>query len=199
MSGRLILASKSASRQAMLRDADVRYEAIPADVDEIAIKDSMLADGADSAGIALALAEAKALAISTLHPDRLVLGSDSIVSAGGRLFDKPVSRDDAAAHLRLFSGNPMRLDSAVALMRGGQTCHRISDHALLHVRTLSEAFIATYLDAEWPAISGCVGCFRIEARGVHLFEKTEGSHFTILGMPLLPVLAALRAEGILAA
>lgn len=189
----LILASKSASRRAMLDAAAVPYHAIPADVDEDAIK-ADLADK-DTGAIALALAKAKALAVSALHPDVLILGSDSMVVVDGRRFDKPVSRDDAAAHLRFFSGKVMELHSAAAFAKGGVIHSELVDRALLHVRPLEDAFVETYLDAEWPAISGCVGCFRIEARGVHLFDRIEGDHFTILGMPLFPVLKAMRDLG----
>ncbi|MCB2064505.1 MAG: Maf family protein [Novosphingobium sp.] len=187
----LILASKSASRQAMLRQAGVSFTALPADVDERALEADMA--GAAPADVALALARAKALAIENdVNP---VLGSDSLVEVDGRRFDKPGSRDEAEAHLRFFSGKEMRLHSAAALARGGQIVWEHGEIARLQVRQLSEGFIESYLDAEWPAVSGCVGVFRIEARGVHLFESIEGSHFTVLGMPLLSVLAALRDLG----
>ena len=191
----IILASGSASRRAMLEAAGVQFEVVVAPVDEGAIKARMLADGADAREIATALAEAKALAVSALYLDQLVLGGDSIVSVGGQLFDKPVNRDDAAEHLRAFSGQMMVLNSAAARARGGEIVDWRSDDAHLEVRALSDGFIADYLDAEWPAIAGCVGCFRIEARGVQLFEVITGSHFTVLGMPLLPVLEMLRAQG----
>ena len=187
----LILASKSASRQAMLRQAGVSFTALPADVDERALEADMA--GAAPADVALALARAKALAIE--NDGNPVLGSDSLVEVDGRRFDKPGSRDEAEAHLRFFSGKEMRLHSAAALARGGQIVWEHGEIARLQVRQLSEGFIESYLDAEWPAVSGCVGVFRIEARGVHLFESIEGSHFTVLGMPLLSVLAALRDLG----
>lgn len=193
----LILASKSASRRAMLEAAGVAHEAIPADVDEEAIKAELA--GQDTADIALALARAKALAVSATFPDRLVLGSDSMVEVDGRRFDKPVSREDAASHLRFFSGKVMSLHSAAVLARQGEAVAALADRALLHVRPLDDRFITAYLEAEWPAIAGCVGCFRIEARGVHLFDRIEGDHFTILGMPLFPVLRVLRDEGMMIA
>ena len=187
----LILASKSASRKAMLDAAGVAFEARTADVDERALE-AALGD-ATPAAIALALAQAKALAVPA--PDTLVLGSDSLVSVAGRRFDKPASRDDAAAHLRFFSGKVMELHSAAALARNGAIVWSHAAVAQLQVRPLSDAFIATYLDAEWPEVSYCVGVFRIEAMGVHLFEAIDGDHFTVLGMPLLPVLGALREHG----
>jgi len=192
----LILASQSASRRAMLDAAGVAHQAIPAHVDERAIE-AALAD-APAPDIALALAEAKALAVSAQHPGALVLGSDSLVVVGDRRFDKPASRDNAAEHLRFFSGKPMELHSAAALARDGAIVWRHADIARLHVRALSEDFIAAYLDAEWPEVSYCVGVFRIEALGVQLFERIDGNHFTVLGMPLLPVLGALREQGVLA-
>lgn len=189
----LLLASKSASRQAMLAAAGVKYEVRPAQIDERALEAGLA--GSTAAEVALALAAAKALAVSAAYPGALVLGSDSLVEVAGRRFDKPASREDAAAHLRLFSGRAMQLHSAAALARDGVLVWQHGEVAVLQVRTLSEAFIESYLTAEWPAVSACVGVFRIEALGVNLFESIEGSHFTVLGMPLLPVLAALRDHG----
>ncbi len=187
----LILASKSASRKAMLTAAGVAFEARAGHVDERAIE-AMLGDAPPPA-VALALAEAKALAIAV--EDALVLGSDSLVSVDGRRFDKPASRADAAEHLRFFSGKAMELHSAAALARNGAIVWSYAALARLHVRDLSEQFIADYLAAEWPDVSYCVGVFRIEALGVQLFDRIDGDHFTVLGMPLLPVMAALREHG----
>jgi septum formation protein len=177
----------------MLDAAGVAFESVPADLDERGLEDSLVA--ATPEAVALALAEAKALAVSRANPDRLVLGSDSLVEVDGRRFDKPVSRVDAAAHLRFFSGKTMQLHSAAALARGGDTVWRHGAIAKLRVRGLSEDFIESYLAHEWPAVAGCVGVFRIEDRGVQLFEAIEGDHFTVLGMPLLAVLGALRDLG----
>ena len=191
----LLLASSSAIRKAMLDAAGVDYQAMAAGIDEAAAKARL---GGDPEALALALAQAKAAAISAQHPGDWVIGSDSVVGVGGRLFDKPASRDDAAEHLRFFSGKPMRLVSAVALARGGASDWSHCDSATLHVRTLSEDFIADYLDREWPAVSYCVGVFRLEGPGVQLFSAIDGDHFTILGMPLLPLLGALRERAIIA-
>lgn len=190
----LILASRSASRQAMLAAAGIIYEARPADVDEDAVRSAM--GRADPGTIAQALADAKALAIAA-PPDALVLGSDSLVFCGGRRFDKPACRAEAAEHLRGFSGQRMVLHSAATLVRGGAVIWRHAAAASLQVIAMSQGFIDDYLDHEWPAVAGCVGVFRIEGRGVQLFESIEGDYFTILGMPLLAVLGALRAEGLL--
>jgi septum formation protein len=187
----LILASRSASRQAMLRDAGVAFRCEPAEIDERALEAELADD--PPAGIALALARAKALAI--VGADATVLGSDSLVVVEGRRFDKPGSREEAEAHLKFFSGRMMELHSAAALAQSGKIVWSCAEVAELSVRELSDAFIGAYLDAEWPAVSGCVGVFRMEACGVQLFDDVKGSHFTVLGMPLLPVLAALRNLG----
>ena len=191
----LILASKSASRRAMLDAAGVAYESIPADIDERAVEAGL--EGAAPAEIAEALAVAKAAAVAQHHPQALVLGSDSLVVAGGRRFDKPGSREEAAEHLRWFSGKVMELHSAAALVKNGGCEWSHASIARLQVRGLSDEFIAHYLDLEWPAISHTVGAFRIEGPGVQLFEAIEGDQFTVLGMPLLPLLAALREAGVL--
>ena len=179
----------------MLDAARVEYEAIAADIDERAIE-AKLADAEPSA-IAATLSLAKAKAIAALHPGTLVLGSDSLVAMNGKRYDKPTSRENAAQHLRAFSGNVMELHSAAALVRGNECVWSHASLAKLYVRELSVAFIEAYLDAEWPEISYCAGAFRIEAMGVQLFERIEGDQFTVLGMPLTPLLGALRKEGIL--
>ena len=189
----IILASKSASRRAMLDAAGVRYDPVPAAIDERAVE-SALAD-CTPGEIAEALSVAKAQAVAAINPGRLVLGSDSLVVCDGRRFDKPENREQAAEHLRFFSGRVMELHSGAALVRG-TTCEWAAvERARLHVRDLSDEFIATYLDAEWPEVSYCVGVFRIEGMGVQLFDAIEGDQFTVLGMPLLGVLAALRDLG----
>jgi len=191
----LILASKSASRGAMLQAAGIAFEMRPANVDERAIESHLT--GMPPGEIAAALAEAKALAADA--GEGVVLGSDSLIVVNGQRYDKPRTRDEAAAHLRAFSGQTMDLHSAAAIVRAGEVVWRNASRARLHVRELSEAFIDQYLDAEWPEVAHCVGVFRIEGRGVQLFDRIEGDQFTILGMPLLPVLGALREQGLLAA
>lgn len=191
----LVLASQSASRKAMLLAAGVAFEARAADVDERAIEAQLA--GADAPTVALTLAMAKALAGSEASPGTLVLGSDSLVEVEGRRFNKPRDLGEAADHLRYFSGKTMMLHSAAALARDGDLLWSHADRASLTVRPLSESFIAAYLAAEWPDVGACVGVFRIEGLGVQLFEKIEGSQFTVLGMPLLPVLGALREAGVM--
>ena len=188
----IILASNSASRKAMLEAAGVAFEARAGDVDERTLEAEM--EDADPAEIAQALAAAKATAVEAKG---LVLGSDSLVEIEGRRFDKPATREQAAEHLRFFSGKVMTLHSAAALARDGRIVWMGSDFARLKVRHLSEEFIEAYLDAEWPEVSYCVGVFRIEGPGVQLFDSIMGDQFTVLGMPLLQVLDALREEGAL--
>jgi septum formation protein len=196
---RLILASNSASRKAMLGNAGVPFIAEASGADEDAAKAALAEVGTSPRDTTDALAELKALKVSMRHPADLVLGSDSIVVLDdGTLLDKPETHEDAERHLRAMSGGTHRLISAAVIAEGGRPVWRHVDIAKLQVRALSDGFIRTYLDAEWPAIAGCVGCFRIEGPGVQLFARTEGSHFTILGMPLIPVLDFLRVRGILA-
>lgn len=128
-----------------------------------------------------------------------MIGSDSTVSVDGRRYSKPRDREEAAGHLRAFSGKIMLISSAVALARGGVVDWSHAETARLDVRALSESFIQTYLDEEWPEVGYCVGVFRMEGRGVTLFDRVDGNHFTILGMPLLPLLGALRDRGLMAA
>jgi septum formation protein len=189
----LVLASKSQSRRAMLDAAGISYDSIPADIDERAIEDGL--NGCSASELAEALSVAKAHAVSVQNAERLVLGSDSLVVCEGRRFDKPASREDAAEHLRYFSGKVMELHSGAALLRGDSCEWSHADCARLFVRELSEKFIQSYLDAEWPEVGYCVGVFRIEGRGVQLFDRMEGSQFTVSGMPLLPLLGALRELG----
>lgn len=188
----LILASTSAIRRHMLDAAGVEYAAEKPNIDESSVK-ARLTDAID---IAATLAAAKA---SSIAGDDWVIGSDSVVSVDGRLFDKPRDRREAAEHLRFFSGKTMLLSSAVALARGGRVDWQHAETARLLVRPLTEAFIRDYLDAEWPDVGYTVGVFRLEARGVQLFSTIDGDHFAILGMPLLPLLGALRERGLLPA
>ena len=193
----LILASNSQIRRSMLRAAGIEFEVRPPDIDESALK-ALLTDNRP-AEVARALAVSKAVDVSRSAGSDWVIGSDSIVSVNGERFNKPANRDEAAEHLQRFSSNLMQLTSAVALARSGNPQWTHAETATLQVRELSDAFIQDYLDAEWPAVGYCVGVFRMEGRGVTLFECVEGSHFTILGMPLLPLLGALRERELIPA
>lgn len=174
----------------MLECAGVACEARSSNVDEAAVKVRLR----EAEAVASELSAAKAMSIRSAG---WVIGSDSVVSVEGRLFDKPRDREEAARHLRFFSEKTMLLTSGVALAHAGAIEWRHVETARLEVRPLSEEFIDSYLDAEWPEVGYTVGVFRLEARGVQLFSAIEGDHFTILGMPLIPLLAALRDRGLL--
>ena len=187
----LILASTSPIRQQLLRQAGLEVVVLAPALDEAAVKQ---AHPGDAASLALRLAEAKALSVD--RPGALVIGSDSTLTVDGRGYSKPRDRAEAARHLAEFSGKEMILSSAAALARDGIVEWSRVDQARLKVRPLSPEFIQSYLDAEWPSVAYCVGVFRMEGRGVNLFEAVEGSHFTILGLPLVPLLGALRERGV---
>ncbi|MEY3623651.1 MAG: hypothetical protein RLZZ407_1210 [Pseudomonadota bacterium] len=194
----LILASQSAGRIAMLRAAGVDVEPCPALVDEDSIKTALMQSGAKPRDIADALAEAKALKISRKQPTAMVLGCDQILlSADGKIFDKPEDKDEARAHLAALSGASHRLISAAVICEQGKPVWRIVDSAQMTMRALSAAFIDQYVDTYWDEIRHCVGCYRIEAEGAQLFASVSGSQFTIIGMPLLPILDYLRVRGLL--
>lgn len=178
----------------MLEQAGVEFAVRPPEFDEDSVKRE---SGGDGEKLARRLAEGKAESIAAADKD-WVIGSDSTVSVDGARYSKPRDREEAAKHLRAFSGRTMLLSSAVALANQGRVDWAHADTARLHVRDLSESFIQSYLDQEWPEVGYCVGVFRMEGRGVNLFDRVEGSHFTILGMPLLELLAALRSRGLVA-
>lgn len=190
----LVLASTSPIRRTLLRNAGVQFRVVAPDVDEEQIKRG---HGGDDETLAVALAGAKALSVSKRETGAMVIGSDSLVSVAGQRFSKPRDVEEAADHLRFFSGKDMLLTSAVALAKDGKIEWAEAHTARLQVRRLSEAFIDDYLAADWPEVSYCVGVFRLEGPGVQLFERIGGDHFTVLGLPLLPLLSALRQRGLL--
>jgi septum formation protein len=177
----------------MLEQAGLRVDVRSPEFDEDAAKHELGVRGEE---LCQRLAEGKAASVMA-GAQNWVIGSDSTVTVEGRSFSKPRDREEAADHLRFFSGKTLLLSSAVALANQGKVDWSHGETARLHVRELSEEFIAQYLDAEWPDVGYCVGVFRMEGRGVTLFERVEGSYFTILGMPLLPLLGALRQRGIM--
>ncbi|WP_295446409.1 Maf family protein [Sphingorhabdus sp. EL138] len=194
----LVLASQSAGRIAMLSAAGVSVKAVPALVDEQSIKASLAEAGAKPRDIADALAEAKARKISRKMPTAMVLGCDQIcVGPDGYIFDKPQTPDDARAHLARLSGKVHRLISAAVICEQGEPVWRIIDTAQLTMRNLSPQYIDDYVETYWDEIRHCVGCYRIEAEGAQLFASVSGSQFTIIGMPLLPLLDYLRTRGLL--
>lgn len=183
----------------MLAAADVPFEPMAAGVDEDAAKASLCADGISARNLADALAELKALKLSRRFPDALVLGCDQVASLGDRIFDKPASRDESREHLQALRGETHSQTSAAVICEAGKPVWRHIDVAKLAMREFSDGFLDAYLDAEWPAIGGCAGGYRLEGRGAQLFARIDGSHFTILGLPLLPLLDYLRTRGIMAA
>jgi septum formation protein len=191
----LILASQSRARQALLTNAGIDFEAVPADVDERALQKT---SGLSAPGeIAALLARAKALSVSQQKPGKLVVGADQTLALGMRLFSKPANRMLAAEQLRALAGHSHELHSAVAVARDDKI---LFDHvavARMSMRRLGEAEIDTYLDEAGEAVTSSVGAYQLEGLGIHLFERIEGDHFTILGLPLLPLLAFLRSERLL--
>ncbi len=193
----LVLASSSASRQKMLTAAGVRFRSSAADLNEPALIADLWDKGADAAAIAMALAEQKAIMVSRRSPGELVLGGDSVLAFGAEIISK--CRDVAALRVLLqrLSGHSHQLISAAALARDGELVWRHAGTARLTMRKLSPAFLDAYLQQEGEAVLSSVGGYHYEGKGAQLFDHVEGDFFTILGLPLLPVLAALRAHGIL--
>lgn len=188
----LILASGSAARAQMLLGAGIPIVIEKPSVDERALESPLRAAGAGGAVIAAALAIAKAREVSLRHRGRYVLGGDQTLAVGEDLLSKPEGRAGAREHLRLLSGRAHQLHSAAVLARDGEVLCEVVDHATLTMRVLSEAFIEAYLDAAGEAILGSVGAYQIEGLGLHLFDKIEGQHATIMGLPLQGLLRALR-------
>ena len=195
----LVLASASKARRALLEAAGLEILTDPAAVDEAAVKASLASEGAGSADIALALAELKALRVSPRHPGLIVLGADQILECEGQRFDKPEDLAGARAQLRALEGRRHRLISALVALRDGQRLWHHCGEALLTMRRFSEAFLESYLAAAGPAVLGSVGAYQLEGRGAQLFTRVEGDYFTVLGLPLLPLLEFLRLQGELAA
>lgn len=191
----LVLASASRSRQTMLRDAGVSFVIDPADVDENAIKRKL--GGIDAATAAKTLAMVKAETVSLRHPEALVIGSDQILTCEGRWFDKPADRAAAKTQLMVLGGRSHELIAAVMVMRSGKPVWSHVDRALLVMRAFSEVFIDEYLDRIGADAFLSVGAYQVEGLGIQLFETIEGDIFTIMGMPLLPLLKFLRTEKVL--
>jgi septum formation protein len=191
----LILASQSRARQMLLGNAGISFEAVPADIDERAVqKNSGLTSPGEVAGL---LAREKALLVASKNPGRHVIGADQTLALGERLFSKPSGRAQAAEQLRLLAGNSHALHSAVAVARDGKIVFADVSIATMTMRHLSDSEISAYLDTAGEAVTSSVGAYQLEGLGVHLFERIEGDHFTILGLPLLPLLEFLRRERLL--
>lgn len=194
---RLVLASKSAARRAMLEGAGVPFAVEVAEVDEAAVKATH--DPADAAGLAEELARVKALAVSRRDPEAWVLGADQTLAFDGDLVSKAGSLAAARARLAAMRGRTHHLHSGAALAHNGQIVWSGVDTATMRVRNFSDAFLEAYLVAEGDGLLACVGSYRLEGMGAQLFEAVEGDYFTVLGMPLWPVLAELRRAGVLIA
>ena len=194
----VILASGSSSRRAMLTAAGIAFTAITPEVDEDGLRARMPAKTATKGdAVAEHLAERKALAVSMHHPNALVVGCDQVLVCEGRLFNKAEDETQASATLRALRGRTHELISAAVIARGDMLAWRCTDVARLEMREFSDAYLEDYLRAEVPDILGSVGCYRIEGRGAQLFARVEGDQFTIRGLPLIPLLAALREQGAL--
>lgn len=195
---RLVLASASEIRARVLKSAGVEFDIRPAHVDEDAVKESLFAAKAPLRDVADALAQLKAVRVSANRPDALVLGADQVLAFDGELVSKCASLDEARALLRRLRGRTHQLISAVVLAKAGGAIWRNVETATLKMRDFSDRFLDDYLTGEGEDLLKGVGCYRLEGRGAQLFERVEGDYFTVLGMPLQPLLAALRQHGIVA-
>jgi septum formation protein len=195
----LVLASASASRAGMLTRAGVPFIKDASAVDEDEMKRALRAEGASADDLAVALSEMKARQVGRRHPGALVVGSDQVLVCEDRWFDKPVDRAAARAQLLELRGKTHSLISAVVLLRDGERLWHHIGRAKLAVRPFSEAFLDGYLDQAGDAILGSVGAYQLEGLGAQLFSRVEGDYFTILGMPLLPLLDFLRNHGVVTA
>jgi len=194
----LVLASQSATRVAMLRNAGLAFDALPSPLDERAAEARLLAAGASPGDVALGLAEAKAAAVAVLRPEAIVIGADQTLDAEGTRWHKPASRAEARAQLLALSGRTHHLRSAVAAVRDGAVRWRHVETAALTMRAFDGSEVDAYLDRVGDAALSSVGAYQIEGPAIRLFERIDGDYFTILGLPLLPLLGWLREEGALA-
>ena len=191
----LILASQSRTRQMLLANAGIACDAIPADIDERAVQEA--ARLTEPGAVAGLLARVKALAVSAKNPGRHVVGADQTLALGMRLFNKPEGRAQALAQLRALAGHTHELHSAVAVAFDGKPVFSDIAVARMTMRRMGEGELTSYLDAAGEKVTTSVGAYQLEGLGVNLFERIEGDHFTILGLPLLSLLAYLRGQGLL--
>jgi len=197
---RLLLASRSESRQRLLRDAGVLFETVLAGVDEDSAKAALIGEGLGARDLADALAELKAVRPSSRHPGALVLGCDQTLALDdGTLVSKCETKAEARDLLATMSGRRHHLHSAAVMADGGTPIWRHIESVAMDVRPLSPAFIDAYLDADWEQCRWCVGCYRVEGPGVQLFARITGSLFAVQGLPLLPLLDFLRTRGVMPA
>jgi septum formation protein len=192
----LILASQSSARKMLLVNAGLEFEAVTADIDERGIQAASRLSNPREIG--LLLAREKAKAVSVHRPGSYVIGADQTLALGERLFNKPAGRAQALAQLHDLAGNSHELNSAVAVAHDGKIVFEDVSVARMTMRQMSEAELSAYLDAAGDAVTTSVGAYQLEGLGIHLFERIEGDHFTILGLPMLPLLAFLRSEQLIA-
>ncbi|MDF1854950.1 Maf family protein [Pseudooceanicola sp.] len=197
MAQTVVLASGSATRAALLRQAGIDFQIRPAPIDEVALRQSLAAEGISPRDQSDALAEMKAQRVSMKHPDALVIGSDQILALGAQVFGKSDTREAARDTLTQLRGQRHSLFSAAVIYEAGQPIWRHVSEVKLQMRAISDAYLDAYLDRNWPEVAGSVGGYHIEAEGIRLFSTISGDYFAILGMPLLPLLAFLTTKGVI--
>jgi len=194
----VILASGSHFRAAMLEAAGVPFGVVVAGVDEAAVRESLGAEGASTEDVAIALGELKAIAVSQRYPDALVIGSDQMLDCNGVWFEKPVDRDHARASLKALAGRDHRLVTSAVVARGGIRIWHTAQSVQMRMRPLTDDYIERYVNTVGDAVLASVGAYQLEGLGAQLFTSVEGDYFTVLGLPLLPLLDFLRIHGVLA-
>lgn len=194
---KIILASQSYARQTMLQNAGVEFKSIPADLDEAQIIQNLEKEKASVGDIALSLAKEKALHISKNYPDQYIIGSDQVLSMNDKLYSKAKDRQEAIDRLMEFQGQEHFLTASVAVAKAGDVLWHKTDAAALKMKSLTRQDIEKYSEIAGDALTSCVGCYAIEGAGIRLFRDIRGDYFTIMGMPLMPLLNYLDAEGVL--
>ncbi len=197
MTSELILASASASRQMLMRNAGLIFSSIPAEIDERAIDARLETEGAMPETIALELAKAKAIAVSRLRPDAFVIGSDQTMSLGTRIYHKAKAMAEAHSNLLSLSGKTHTLNCGIAIAKNGEILWATVSIAEMTMRDLSADYVSRYLEKAGSQVLSSVGAYQLEGEGIQLFHSIEGDYFTVLGLPLLPLLAQLRELGLI--
>lgn len=195
----VVLASASKTRAMLLENAGVKVETQAAHVDEDAVKETLKAEGASAVQVAETLAELKAVRVSAKYPGAFVIGGDQTLDCEGRWFDKPVDLEEARDHMQALRGRTHRLNAAVCVVRDGQRLWHLNDPAEMTMRDFTDDFLDHYMQITGPEICESVGGYRLEGPGAQLFTAVKGDYFTVLGLPLLPLLGFLRANGVVMA
>ena len=193
----IILASASKTRAALLENAGIKVTCIAANVDEDEVKESLKLEGASAVMVAETLAELKAQSISRKHPGKMIIGADQTLDCEGRWFDKPVSMDEVRENLRFFRGKTHRLNAGICVVKDGQRLWHLNDPAEMKVRQFSEEWLEWYIKTAGPEICESVGGYRLEGPGAQLFDAVRGDYFTVLGLPLLPLMQFLRGHKVI--